>query len=105
MNENVHAFFHGRPSDRNGCQRSQKGPSRGLLHRSGHVDSPLCDCGNGASETVRHFLLLCRRYDEQRAHLTRRVGVGGMEVEKLLGYREMVGYTIDYVLETGRFDF
>jgi ribonuclease HI len=75
------------------------------LHRFGHADSPLCDCDNGAIETVNHYLLHCPRYSRQRAKLTRNVGVGGMRVEKLLGYREIVGNTLEYIKETRRFDF
>ena len=67
--------------------------------------SPRCDCGNGAEETVRHYLLHCLQYDRQRAKLRRKVGVGGMQVEKLLGYGEMVKHTMEYVIETRRFDF
>jgi hypothetical protein len=74
------------------------------LHRFGHADSPLCDCGNAANEIVNHYLLDCPRYDRQ-AKLTRKVGVGGMRMEKLLGYREMVGDTLEYIMETRRFDF
>jgi uncharacterized protein (DUF4415 family) len=29
------------------------------LHRFGHAESPLCDCGNGTAETVNHYLLHC----------------------------------------------
>jgi hypothetical protein len=36
---------------------------------------------------------------------TRNVGVGGMRMEKLLGYREIVGNTLEYIKETKRFDF
>jgi ribonuclease HI len=75
------------------------------LHRFGHADSPLCDCDNGAIETVNHYLLHCPQYDRQRAKLTRHVGVGGMRMEKLLGYREIVGNTLEYIKETRRFDF
>jgi hypothetical protein len=37
--------------------------------------------------------------------LAKKIGIGGMWVEKLLGYPEMVGYTPEYVKETRRFKF
>jgi hypothetical protein len=46
------------------------------LHRFGHTDSPLCDCGSGAIENMEHFLLHCSRYDRQRSRLVKKVGVG-----------------------------
>jgi hypothetical protein len=34
-------------------------------------------------ETVKHFLLVCRKYKRERDRLKKKVGVGGMRVEKL----------------------
>jgi hypothetical protein len=75
------------------------------LHRFGHADSPLCDCGSGAIENVEHFLLHCSRYDRQRSRLVKKVGVGGMWIEKLLGYQSMVRHTMEYVRGTERMPF
>jgi len=75
------------------------------LHRFGHEESPLCECGSGAIENVQHYLLYCPRFDRQRAELTKDVGVGGLWIEKLLGYPRMIGKTLKYVEETKRFPF
>lgn len=72
------------------------------LHRFGHVESPMCECGSGAIENVEHFLIHCPRYDMHRARLVRKVGVGGMWMEKLLGYQSLIPHTLEYVRETGR---
>jgi ribonuclease HI/endonuclease/exonuclease/phosphatase family metal-dependent hydrolase len=75
------------------------------LHRFGHAESPKCECGSDAIENVEHFLLHCPRYDRQRALLVKKVGVGGMRVEKLLGRPRMIRHTLNYVDETRRFTF
>jgi len=75
------------------------------LHRFGIVDSPLCACNSGAIENVEHFLIHCPKYDRQRATLMKEVGIGGMWVEKLLGYSKFVTHTLEYVKSTKRFDF
>ena len=75
------------------------------LHRFGHSESPRCKCDSGAIESVEHFLLHCSKYDKQRSRLVRKVGVGGMWMEKLLGYQSMIRHTLEYVQETGRLTF
>jgi hypothetical protein len=75
------------------------------LHRFGHLESPRCECNSGANEDVQHYLLYCPRYERQRAKLTKKVGIGGMWIEKLLGYPEMIQNTLQYVKETKRFQF
>jgi ribonuclease HI len=75
------------------------------LHRFGHVESPLCECGSGATETVKHFLLNCPRYDKQRARLLKEVGICGMRMDTLLGRPGMIHHTLKYVKETKRFPF
>jgi len=75
------------------------------LHRFGHEESPTCECGSGAIENAQHYLLHCPRYDRQRAKLVKKVGVGGMWIEKLLGYPRMIRSTLEYVKETRRFPF
>jgi hypothetical protein len=35
----------------------------------------------------------------------KKVGIGGMRVEKLLGYEKFIPFTLDFVEETGRFVF
>jgi hypothetical protein len=75
------------------------------LHRFGHAESPLCECNNGAIETVEHFLLHCPRFDKQRMQLVREVGVCGMRIEMLLGHRVMIRHTLKYVDGTRRLHF
>jgi hypothetical protein len=41
----------------------------------------------------------------QHAKLTRKVGVGEIRIEKLLGSHGMVRNTLEYIKETKRFDF
>jgi len=72
------------------------------LHRFNIIDTPLCDCESGATETVEHYLLLCPRYDRERVKLARSVGVTGMRVEKLLRRPEFISHTLEYVEETKR---
>jgi ribonuclease HI len=76
-----------------------------FLHRFGFEDSPMCECGNDAIENVQHYLLHCPRYERQRAKLAKEVGIGGMWIEKLLGYPEMIQSTLEYIKETRRFTF
>jgi hypothetical protein len=75
------------------------------LHQFGHAESPKCKCSCDAIENVEHFLLHCPQYDRQRARLVKKVGVGGMRVEKLLGHSRMIRHTLNYVDETRRFTF
>src|SRR5579859_2012914 len=75
------------------------------LHRFGIEESPLCECGNEAIENVEHYLLHCPRYDRQRSKLRKEVGIGGMQIEKLLSYPEFINSTLEFVKETGRFQF
>ena len=77
------------------------------LHRFhiGNSESPLCDCGSGRRETVAHFLLECTRYDQQRAQLAKKVGIGGMWMEKLLGYPKLITHTLEYIENTKRMPF
>jgi hypothetical protein len=41
---------------------------RGFLAKLGFEDSPACECGERV-ETVRHFLLHCRRYQDLRSEM------------------------------------
>ena len=69
------------------------------MHRFKIKDSPYCECGNG-KETVEHYLLECRKYNEQRKKLRREVGPGRMRIEKLLGYPKLVKHTLEFVANT-----
>ena len=67
--------------------------------------SPLCECGDGAIENVEHYLLICSRYDRERAKLTKQVGFGGMWTEKLLGDPDFIQHTLEYDKNTKRMRF
>jgi len=56
-------------------------------------------CGMG-KETVEHYLLKCQRYVEERKEVRKNVGVGGMRIEKLLGYPKLVKHTVEFVAST-----
>jgi len=60
------------------------------LHRFQHTESPLCECGDGNIENMEHYLIQCRKYDEQREKLRRNVRFAGMRMEKLLGYPQNI---------------
>jgi hypothetical protein len=75
------------------------------LHRFSYEESPYCECGSGAIENVQHCLLHCPKYERQRAKLVKTDGLGGMRIEKLLGYPKMITNTLKYVKETKRFSF
>jgi len=68
-------------------------------------NSPLCECGSGAIETVDHYLLLCGWYDKERATLIEEVGVGGMWIERLLGNPKLIGYALEFLESTKRMKF
>jgi lysyl-tRNA synthetase class II len=75
------------------------------LHRFKIEESPLCQCNNGAIETVEHYLLHCPRYEKERVELMGKVGIGGMWIEKLLGYPDFIHHTLEFVKNTQRFNF
>ena len=74
------------------------------LQRFGLVESAQCSCEWGI-ESVRHYLLICPNYEQERDKLRRNVGMQGMRVENLLGDPQLIHHTLDYVAETKRFDF
>jgi ribonuclease HI len=74
------------------------------LERFNIIDDSKCECGQG-KETVRHFLLICSKYEKERDKLRREVGAQGMREEKLLGDVKKVKHTIQFIEDVGRFDF
>jgi len=54
---------------------------------------------------VKHFLLLCKKYEEPRNELRKKVGWKNMRMENLLGDPKPVAETLEYVGKTGRFNF
>jgi ribonuclease HI len=74
------------------------------LHRHNIIEDPKCECGRG-TETVKHFLLLCKKYEEPRNELRKKVGWRNMRTGNLLGDPKLVKETLEYVEKTGRFNF
>jgi hypothetical protein len=74
------------------------------LHRLNIIDDPSCECGRGV-ENVKHFLLLCKKYEGERKELKKKVGGRNMRMGSLLGDPKLVKSTLEYVEETGRFNF
>ena len=74
------------------------------LNRRNIIEDPSCDCGRGI-ETVKHFLLLCKNYEEPRKELKKKVGARNMRTEILLGDPKLVKDTLEFVEKTGRFNF
>jgi hypothetical protein len=74
----------------------------GYLHRFNIVDTPLCDCGSGTNKSVKHYLLLYRRYNKQSQKLLRSMRCRGMHVEKLLGTSKYIKNTLEFIKCTGR---
>jgi hypothetical protein len=59
----------------------------------------------GFSETVHHFLLVCPKYEKERDKLRKKVGVGGMKLEKLLGDHRRIKDALEFIESAGRFEF
>jgi ribonuclease HI len=72
------------------------------LHRFNIIESAECECG-AEKETVKHYLLNCELYDEERDALRRRVGAEGMRPSTLLGDPRTIKDTVEYVEKTERF--
>jgi len=54
---------------------------------------------------VKHFLLLCKKHEEPRNELWKKVGRINMRMENLLGDPKLVKDTLEFVEKTGRFNF
>ena len=74
------------------------------LNQRNIIEDPTCDCGRGI-ENVKHFLLLCKKYEGPRKELRKKVGGRNMRMENLLGDPKLVKDTLEYVEKTGRFNF
>jgi ribonuclease HI len=74
------------------------------LNRHKIIEDPKCECGRGI-ENVKHFLLLCKKYEKQRRELKKKVGARNMRTESLLGDPKLVKETLEFVEKTGRFNF
>ena len=74
------------------------------LHQRKIIEEPGCECGRG-TETVKHFLLHCKKYESERRELKEAVKGRNMRLENLLGDPKLVKDTLEYVERTGRFNF
>ena len=52
---------------------------------------------------MEHLLLKCNKPWEARSELCNKVGTGNMMLANLLGKKELVGATLEFVAATGRF--
>jgi hypothetical protein len=76
----------------------------GYLQRVNKVENAECErCNEGQNETVSHYLLECKGYEEERRRLESKVGKESMELEILLGTAKMAKETLIYIEETKRF--
>jgi hypothetical protein len=75
------------------------------LARFNIVNDATCPECKQAIETVKHFLLVCPKYERERDRLRKEVGMGGMRVDTLLGDARRIEATIEFIEATGRFDF
>jgi ribonuclease HI len=87
----------------------------GYLHRIGVVESDQCACGQ-ATETVKHFLFRCTRWDAYRTQMLERTGtrrgnlsfyLGGKapsDPERWTPNMDAIRATIKYAMASGRLD-
>ena len=52
---------------------------------------------------MEHLLLECDKHWEARSGLRNKVGTGNMTLANLLGKKELIGATLEFVAATGRF--
>ena len=64
----------------------------------------MCEYEKG-QETVKHYLLVCTKFEDQRVELRKKVEARGMRVERLLGDKKLIRHTLDFVEQSNRFDF
>src|SRR5271170_6822172 len=74
------------------------------LKRFNIIEDATCKCGEG-KETIKHFLLVYPRYERERDKLRKKVGMQGMNIEKLLRDTKMIKDTMKFVEDTKRFNF
>jgi hypothetical protein len=74
------------------------------LHRIGIEESPMCPCGNGNKETVKHLLLKCETYEEERNRLRKQMGNRMLRMEILLGDSKAIKLTLEFIKQTKRLE-
>ena len=72
------------------------------LHRFNIIESAKCEC-DAEKETMKHYLLNCELYNEERDVLRRKVEVEGMRPDVLLGNSRTIKDTVEYIEKTERF--
>ena len=72
------------------------------LNRFRITESPECQCGH-TTETVRHYVMECPLYNNQRNELQKAVGARNFRLERLLGQKKYLEHTLRYVNTTNRF--
>jgi ribonuclease HI len=77
----------------------------GYLKRFRIMDDDTCPGCGDTKETVKHYLLVCQKYEKLRDKMRRAVGVGGMRLEKLLGNPRRIQETAEFIESTERFQF
>jgi hypothetical protein len=77
----------------------------GYLRRFNITDDATCPGCGDAKETVHHFLMVCQKYERLRDRLRKKVGIGGMKMEKLLGDHRRVKHTAEFIESIERFEF
>ena len=73
------------------------------LWRFKKVESAECEMCGYEKETVEHFLVECPSFWKERYELKKKIGTGRMSLAILLGDKEAVRATMEYISMTGRF--
>jgi hypothetical protein len=73
------------------------------LCRFKKAESAECEMCGYEKETVEHYLVECPSFWRERRELRRKVGAGQMRIAILLGEKEAVRATMEYISATGRF--
>src|SRR5947207_12439867 len=55
-------------------------------------------------ETMKHYLLECRKFREQRKKLRKEVEIAKMRVARLLGNTKLIKHTLEYINAIGRLE-
>lgn len=82
--------------------RTGHAPLNAHLARISKADSAACPRCAYRSETVRHFVLDCPEYHEERWALRTRMGRGGDRLSKLLYTKSGMKNLLRFVAQTGR---
>lgn len=82
--------------------RTGHAPLNAHLHRIGRAESPLC-ARCGVLETPAHFLIVCRRFAEQRRALRTALRNRPLTLRALVGPKARLGPTLSFIKDSGRF--